>query len=188
MHRHVSRLILAAAVVAALPAPAAAFGIGIGVFGGTSIPVVQDDNGAGTQFGVRLPVTVAPMLTVEPYYATTSAGDKEQEVGGVPYTRSGIDVTSFGVNALLTFGAGFQMSPYVGVGSNTLERDGLDATETGYTFGLGFRFGLPLAKLALHARGGLNMVLEEGSSETSRKWVDATLGVSYGLFSLPVGN
>lgn len=188
MNRVLRNLCLAALLLGTLPVQASALGIGVGAFAGTSIPIIQDDNGSGSQFGIRLPVSVVPMLTVEPYFASSSGGDKDQELGGVTYTRSGIDVTSFGANLLLTFGGGFQFAPYVGVGSNKLERDGLDATETGYTFGLGLRFGLPLAKIALHARGGMNAVLEEGSSETSRKWVDATLGVSYDLFSLPVGN
>ena len=179
---------LTALLIGTLPVQATALGIGVGAFAGTSTPVIQDDNGSGAQFGIRVPVSIVPMFTVEPYFASSSGGDKDQEIGGVTYTRSGIDVTTFGANLLLTFGGGLQFAPYVGVGSNKLERDGLDATETGYTFGLGLRFGLPLAKLALHARGGMNAVLEEGSSETSRKWVDATLGVSYDLFSLPVGN
>lgn len=188
MNRLLRRVFLASLLIGSLPASASAVGIGVGVFGGPSIPIVQDDNGSGAQFGIRIPVSVIPLLTVEPYFATSSGGDKDQDVGGVSYTRSGIDVTSFGANLLLTFGTGFQLAPYVGVGSNSMERDGLDATETGYTFGLGFRFGLPLAKLALHARGGMNAVLEEGSSETSRKWVDATVGLSYDLFTFPVGN
>lgn len=188
MNRVLRKLFLAALLIGALPAHAAALGIGVGAFGGTSIPIVQDDNGSGAQFGIRVPVSVLPMFTVEPYFASSSGGDKDQDLGGTTYTRSGIDVTSFGANVLFTFGTAFQLAPYVGVGSNKLERDGLEATETGYTFGLGFRFGLPLAKLALHARGGMNAVLEEGSSETSRKWVDATVGVSYDLFTFPVGN
>jgi hypothetical protein len=187
MNRVLRKLCLAALLLGTLPVQASALGIGVGAFGGTSIPIIQDDTGAGAQFGIRVPVSVAPLFTVEPYFATSTGGDKDQDVNGVTYTRSGIDVTSFGANVLLTFGSAFQLAPYVGVGSNKLERDGLDATETGYTFGLGFKFGLPLAKLSLHARGGMNAVLEEGSSETSRKWVDATLGVSYDLFTFPVG-
>lgn len=188
MNRFLRHLFLAALVVGLLPAHASAIGIGVGAFGGLSLPAVQDDNGSGTTFGIRVPVSVVPLLTVEPYFATSSGGDKDQDIGGTTYTRSGIDLTSFGANVLLTFGTTFQLAPYAGVGSNKLERDGTDFTETGYTFGLGLRFGLPMAKLALHARGGMNAVLEEGSSETARKWVDATVGLSYDLFTLPVGN
>ena len=44
--------------------------------------------------GVRVPVSLVPLLTLEPYYAKSTGGDKDQEVGGTSFTRSGIDLTS----------------------------------------------------------------------------------------------
>src|ERR1043166_2096434 len=92
-------LLLALAPVAARSAP-----IGLGVFGGASVPLVQDDNGSGSIFGLRAPVNLVPLITVEPYFARTAGGDNDQDVGGITYTRSGIDNTAFGANVLLTFG------------------------------------------------------------------------------------
>jgi len=171
--------------ICALAGTAGAASIGIGAFGGTSIPIVQDDNGNGATFGVRVPVSVIPLLTVEPYFAKSSGGDKDQDVGGITYTRSGIDVTSFGANAMLTFGTGMQMYPFVGIGSAKTKRVGLDATNTQYNFGLGLGFSPPVIKLSIHLRGELASVLEPGNSESARKWANVTLGVSYGLIKFP---
>lgn len=174
-------ILLALVAMAVAPHAARAVGIGVGAFGGVSVPVVQDDNGQGTVFGIRVPVSLVPLLTVEPYYAKTSGGDKDQDVGGITYTRSGIDVTSFGVNAMLKFGAGLQFYPYVGIGSSKLERDALDASSTSYNFGLGIGIAPPIANLSVHLRGELQAVLDENESDVSRKWANVTLGVHYNL-------
>ena len=169
----------------AFASTASAGGIGIGAFAGASVPLVQDDNGQGTLYGVRVPVNVIPLLTVEPYYAKTSGGDKDQEVGGTTYTRSGIDLTSYGANVMLTFGTGFQMYPFAGIGTTKSERTGLDASSSGYNFGLGFAVSPPALKLAFHVRGEMALVKEEDATESARKWANVTVGVSYGLFSFP---
>src|SRR5262247_3288292 len=98
--------------------------IGVSGFAGMSIPIVQDDNGTGPIFGVRIPVQLLSHVTLEPFFASTSDGEASEEIGGVSSTRSGFDVTSFGANALLTFGKGFRFYPFVGISSNTLKRTG----------------------------------------------------------------
>lgn len=159
--------------------------VGVGVFGGASIPVIQEDNGQGTLFGIRIPVSLLPLLTIEPYFGKTSGGDKDQDAGGLTFTRSGIDVTSFGANAMLTFGTGFMLYPYAGIGTAKSERTGLDASSTQYNFGLGLGISPPVANLSVHLRGELASVLEEDASATARKWANVTIGVSYGLLHFP---
>jgi len=91
---------IALVVVAAtwLAAGAAhAVSIGAGAFVGASIPVVQDDNSTGTQFGLRVPIGVAPLLSLEPYVAFSYMGDASETFGGFEYTRSGFDGTAFDV-------------------------------------------------------------------------------------------
>ena len=176
-------LIAFAAIAAANVAHAG--GIGVGVFAGSSIPVVQEDTGNGSVWGVRAPITFVPMLTVEPYYAKTAGGDKDQDVDGITYTRSGIDLTTYGANVMLTFGTGFQLYPFAGIGSTKAERSGLDATSTSYTFGMGLAFKPPVAKLSVHLRGELSAVLDDTDTDTSRKWANLTAGLSYDLFSVP---
>jgi len=159
--------------------------IGVGAFGGLSIPVVQDDNGQGSVFGIRVPVGVIPLVTVEPYFSSTAGGSKDATVGALSVTRSGIDVTGFGANILLTFGTGVQFYPFAGIGTASSKRDGLDASSTAYNFGLGLGVKPPAIPVAIHLRGELASVLEEGNSSTARKWANVTLGVSYNVFKLP---
>jgi hypothetical protein len=169
----------------AFASTASAGSIGIGAFGGASVPLVQADNAQGTMFGVRLPLSIIPLFTVEPYYAKSAGGDVSQEVGGSTLTRSGIDLTSYGANLMLTLGTGFQMYPFAGIGTTQAERIGLKASSTGYNFGLGFGISPPALKLALHLRGEMAVVREAGSTESARKWANVTVGVSYGLLSFP---
>src|SRR5262245_54394658 len=96
---------LAALVLCALAARTAhAASIGVGVFGGVSAPVLQDDQDKGSLYGVRAPVKLVPLLTVEPYYASTALGDKTITVGSTSLTREGSDVTGYGLCAMLTMG------------------------------------------------------------------------------------
>ena len=176
-------IVLMLFALALLPCTAGAVSIGVGAFGGMSIPVLQDDNGQGSVFGLRVPVVLIPLVTVEPYYAKTACGDIEQEVGGETIKRSGMDVDGFGANVLLTFGTGVQMYPFLGIGSSTMQRvDMEDVTNTTYTFGLGFGFS-PMPKLSIHARGEMAAAVD---GETSRKWANVTVGVTYKVFSTPI--
>ncbi len=158
-------------------------GIGIGVFGGASIPVIQDDTGRGSIYGVRVPVNLVPLLTIEPYFASTKGGDVKQDLFGSSYTRSGLDVTDYGANLLLTFGGPVQFYPFAGIGSFKLKRSGeSDISQTGYNFGLGLGFGLPATGLALHLRGELAAAVD---GDVSRKWGNVTAGLQYSFLKLP---
>ncbi len=178
MRRFIALLLVLTAVTAAT---ARAGSIGVGAFAGTSTPVLQDDTGNGTLFGVRVPVKLVPLITVEPYYASSSLGDKTQTIAGIDYTRSGFDVTSYGANALLTMGGPVSFYPFAGVGQTKLKRDPIDDSFTSYSFGLGVGFS-PVPKVTIDLRGELQAVVD---GEASRKFGNATLGVSYALFSMP---
>jgi hypothetical protein len=175
-------LVLLALVLGAGAAGAVGLKIGGGAFGGVSIPVLQDDSKQGTIFGLRLPVGVLPLLTVEPYWATSSLGDAEETFGGLPYTRDGGKVTAYGVNAMLTMGGPVHFYPYVGLASHKLTRAAAeDLTKLGYNFGLGLGFSV-IPRLDVDLRGELNMITLD---ETSRKFANVTAGVSYHFLSLP---
>jgi opacity protein-like surface antigen len=161
---------------------ASAGSVGIGAFGGASIPILQDDNGQGSLFGLRVPVKLIPLITVEPYFARTSGGDKDQSLDELTITYGGIDVTSYGANVLLTFGGRFQLYPYAGIGSFKMKRDGLDESKTGYNFGLGLGLS-PLPKLSIHVRGELAAAVD---GDVSRKWANVTASISYDIFKLPI--
>ncbi len=158
----------------------AATTVGAQVFGGASIPIVQDDNGTGAIFGIRVPVAVHSFVSIEPYFATSALGSKEQQIGSFTYSREGFDVTAFGANLLLGWGnEGFRFFPYAGIGSHQLSRSGSeDINDVGYNFGLGFGF-VPMTKLSVDVRGELNMV---ATGDTSRKFANIMLGVAYRVF------
>jgi opacity protein-like surface antigen len=174
------RLFAAAALTLLLAAGAAhATGVGIGVYGGLSYPIIQDDVKSGTLLGLRAPVSLVPLLTVEPFYSSSSLGDAEEVLGGITYTREGFDQTAYGLNVVLgnPAGMGVRFYPFAGIGKYKLERTGTDIDETGYTFGLGIGVGAT-PKLSVQIRGEFEMVK---TGDTSRKFGNATAGLTYGL-------
>jgi hypothetical protein len=168
---------------AALPPPE----VSVGVFGGLSVPVLQDVDASsfspsdafgdtGSQFGVRVPVVVIPVVTSSPTSPSRATGT--EETFRITYTREGFDGTAFGVNAIsAASGGGLKFYPYVGIASNKLERTGQEIKEVGYNFGLGL--GIPAAaKITVQIRGEFSMV---ATGDTSRKFTNATVGLNYSL-------
>lgn len=176
-------VLLAVLAVALSAATAGAVGIGIEPFAGLSYPVLQDDRTQGAIWGIRVPVNVVPFLTVEPYYSSANYGDKTITTIAGSSTRDGGKVTAFGANLLLQVGGpGFKFYPFVGLGSNKDARTAsADVTKSGYNFGLGVGFGLPM-KLSVDVRGELQMIVD---GDVSRKFGNATAGVSYHFLTLP---
>ncbi len=169
------RLVLLSVSLLVLAAPAArAAGVGVGLFGGMSYPIVQDDTGNGTLFGVRAPVHLVPMFMVEPWYASTNLSDKVTTIAGLSYTRQGFDVKSYGVNAMLKAGGPVSFYPYIGVGRASLTRSGFDKTLTSYDGGVGLGISA-VPKLSIDVRGELQAVVDGG---TTRKFANVTAGVS----------
>ena len=165
-------------------------GVGVGVFGGLSWPVLQDVSTSsfspgeafgenGSQFGIRVPVTGIPVVTLEPYYSNASYGERTETFNGISYTREGFDGTSFGLNAILgkIDSPGVKFYPYVGLGSYSLDRTGEEIDDIGFNFGLGLGFHVA-TKVTLQVRGEFDMV---ATGDTSRKFTNATLGVNYHL-------
>ncbi|TMQ62852.1 MAG: hypothetical protein E6K79_11375 [Candidatus Eisenbacteria bacterium] len=175
-------LALLALAVGAGAAQAAGPGVGIGPYGGYNIALIQQDTGNGSVFGVRAPVNLIPLITVEPYYATSNLGDVTEKFGGLSYTRTGFDMKAFGATAILgsVGGGGLKFYPYAGIGSYKMTRTGSDdIKETGYNFGLGI--GVPAGpKMSVQMRGGLDMIV---TGDTSRKFASATIGINYNLMS-----
>jgi len=178
MRRSLFSLLAALALCAGT---ARAGSVGIGAFGGASIPIVQDDQGNGSVFGLRAPVQLVPLLRVEPFWSTSALGDKTVDVGGFSQTRTGSDVTTFGLNAMLSLGGPVTFYPFVGIGTVKFDRTGQDETFTSYHMGLGLGLS-PIPKLSVDLRAELQAAAKDGSS---RKMGNITLGASYAVFSMP---
>lgn len=164
--------------------------VGVGVFGGLSVPVLQDvdvssfsPNDAfgptGSQFGIRVPVKVIPVVTLEPFFSKSNYQDQEETFNGLTYTRQGYDGTAFGLNAILgrVGGTGVNFYPYLGVGSFKLSRDSDEFTKMGWNFGVGLSVS-PAPRWSIQIRPEFNMVVTD---DTSRKFGNATVGVNYEL-------
>jgi Outer membrane protein beta-barrel domain len=176
MKRSLALLLLFLGVGAPM-AHAGEISIGAGAFGGYAVPIIQDDAGSGVMYGVRVPVQLSPMFTIEPYFMSSQLDDVTEELGDPPveYTRSGFEMMSIGGNVILFNGTFY---PFVGFGSYELTRPGSeDISELGWNFGLGL--GLPVAeKFRLDIRGELDMIVTD---ESSRKFGAATVGLTYHL-------
>ena len=176
-------LLIACVALAATAQTAAAIGIGVAVFGGQSYPVVQDDRGFGGLVGIRVPVNLVPLIAVEPYYSKADYGDKTITTLAGPQTIEGGYVSSWGLNVLVTSGTPMlRFYPYFGISSNTDDHPPTgETTTTGYNLGVGVGVGLPI-KLSVDLRGEGQMIVD---GDTSRKFGNWTLGVSYSFLSLP---
>jgi hypothetical protein len=153
--------------------------IGLGAYGGMSFPVVQEDQSQGSMYGVRAPLSLTRLVSVEPFWSFTALGDQLVNVGGVDFTREGSDVTTFGANVLFSTSGPTRFYPYVGMGSVAFKRSGQDETFTSYQFGLGFGF-TPAPRFNLDFRGELQAAAKD---EVSRKMANVLVGVSYSLYS-----
>ncbi len=173
--------VIAIAVLALAASTARAASIGAGLFGGMSVPVLQEDQGNGSLMGVRFPVKLVPLFAVEPFYAKTTLGDKTLDVGGFSVTREGSEVTSYGVNAMLTLGGPVSFYPYAGIGQAKFKRTAQDESFTSYHMGLGIGVSV-VPKLTFDLRGELQAAVD---GNASRKMANVTLGASYSIFSLP---
>ena len=179
--RFAATMLVAATVLACIAPRAHAVTVGIGAYGGTSVSVIQQDNKGGGIFGARLPVSLIPLFTIEPYFATSSGGKLTKVFGDHSYTRSGFDQKVFGANLLFgsaIAGRGIKFMNSLGISSNKLTRAGsTDISEMGYSEGLGLGVGVT-PEIALIVRGDLSLVK---TGETSRKFANATINLYYTL-------
>ena len=180
MKRIVPILLLGLALTAGA---AHAAGIGVGAFGGTSIPVVQEDAKTGALYGVRLPVTVVPLLRLEPFWATNAAGRRRGDVRWPDlHSRRRRD---FGLRAerhardRRARCASTRSRASARTGSCARRRTTARRSATTPGSGLGLS---PLPGLEVDLRAEFVVITLDG---TSRKVVNVTLGASYRFLNLP---
>lgn len=174
-------LMIALVAFACVASNAHAGSIGVGAFGGVSVPVLQEDQAQGSLLGIRVPVKLVPLFTAEPFYSKGKLSDKTVTIGGLDFTREGFDVTTYGLNAMLTLGGPISFYPYAGIGKAKFERTGQNESWTSYSLGLGLSLS-PIPKVSVDLRGELQAAVD---GDVSRKMVNVTLGASYSLFSMP---
>lgn len=171
------KLLMAAAICVAMVSTASAAGIGLGAYGGTAIPIVQDDQGNGLVFGAKAKLALIPGFAFEPNINFLSYGDADLGFG----TREGSKVTYFGADILFG-GAGLPIGPSVyligGAGLYSTSRDNdEDYSDFGFNVGLGIELGIG-SGIALDVRGKAHFIMFEGAS---KKFATITGGLNYYL-------
>ncbi len=157
--------------------PAGAIKLGVGLSGGVNMPVLQEDQGSGTVFGLKGKLNILPGVSVEPNINFAAFGESKQEEFG---NRPGSKITSFGVDAILGSGlpgVGVKMYGILGGGIYKTTREFDDsATKIGWATGLGLEVGIT-KKIGIDVRGKLNVISSEGGA--TRKSAALTGGVNY---------
>lgn len=151
---------------------------GVGAFAGLSMPLAQDDQGSGTEFGFRGRLKLS-FVTVEPNFTIAKWGEGDL-IAGVTAMPDGSKVTSFGVDALLG-GApgvpGFKPFFVIGAGSYKVKNDDtqFDESALGFSGGLGFLFGFS-PKIDVDVRGKAIVIPMDGGG--SKKALSVTAGLA----------
>jgi hypothetical protein len=158
-----------------------AFGpkLSAGAFGGVNIPIVQDDQGQGTVFGLMARFNAFGIFSIEPNISFGKWG-KPDPVDGFDLGIDGSKIRSYGVELLLGGLPGtVGVKPYflAGFGYYSIKNDDTDYDESnlGYSIGLGIDIGiLPKIDFDLRAKAILVPV-----GDTSKKAVTITGGILY---------
>jgi hypothetical protein len=154
--------------------------VSVGAFGGLNIPIVQEDAGSGTDFGVKAKFSPMPMIAGAAFFEARTFGDASFTLGNTEYTTPGGNVTSFGVEALIGNtggGPGPHFYWAVGISSYKWTRDNWeDVSKVGYHVGPGIEIVLP-AKIGIEVRGKFELVPTEGDG--SRKNALLLVGANY---------
>ena len=156
--------------------------VSFGAFGGLNIPIVQEDAGSGSDFGVKAKFSPLPMIAGAAFFEARTFGDASISFAGTEYTTSGGNVTSFGVEALIGNtggGPGPHFYWAVGISSYKWTRDNWeDVSKVGYHIGPGIELVLP-AKIGLEARAKFEIVPTGGDG--ARKNGIILVGANYHL-------
>jgi opacity protein-like surface antigen len=154
--------------------------LGAGVFAGLSIPLIQDDQSQGFEYGFKGRFGVASLIVLEPYVSFAKWGEPDP-VDDVELGIVGSKVTSFGLEASLGNLPGIKgIAPYfvAGIGSYKVKNEdtGYESSKFGWSAGLGLGIGLS-PKFSLDVRGkAIVAPQEEGGS---KKAIGATAGINF---------
>ncbi len=172
-------VVLLLLVSALLVAPTVeATGLGVGAFGGVSIPIVQKDAAQGIVAGAHVRLSLIGMLGVEPNFTYMKDGDwKVDDLPGV--TFKGSKVSAYGVNLILGGAgpfAGVRFFPFIGGKIYNLKKPELNSdSQIGWNLGVGLEFGIGNLGIEARAAGELMKLKPKGS----RKWAHITAGLNY---------
>lgn len=183
--KRIALLFLVLAVV--LPAAAATYPLGVGLYGGYDMPLLQQDVGSGAMWSIGVRGNIWSFFHGQLLVRGTSQGDVEEELefgnSTETLTYKGGTLTGFGLNILLAGKNPANIWPYglVGLSSNSLgfgddfkEDDSL----LGWAFGGGLSINLYNRTVYLDANTSL-LVMPFHDNKASRKNWQTLVGVQY---------
>jgi len=170
-------LLLAGAVSAQMPK------LGIGASGGVNVPVLQDDQKAGSIFEFRGRVAALPFLIVEPKISFSSYGSPDT-FEDIVWDVDGSKLVAYGVDAVLGGGMGTAgIRPFFvgGIGMYSISNEDTEAflesqSKFGWSAGLGLNIGVA-PTFDVDIRGKAHIITYEGSS--SKKSLSVGGGINY---------
>lgn len=157
--------------------------LGLGVFGGIDLPILQADQDRGPIYGAKARIQFLPLIVFEPHisftaYEATSFTTFQNDL-------SGAEITAYGIDAVLGYpngSIGLRSYLFGGVAYYKITNEQIDAvfgapgSRFGGSGGIGFGIGLSRS-LAIDLRGRLNVItLESGGSKKSASLVG---GINY---------
>ena len=184
------KLLVAVVMLAmlAVQSMAGTYPLGIGLHSGYDMPVIQDDVGAGTMWGISVRGNIVSFLHGQLIVRGTSQGDVDDELksNGVvieTITTAGGTLTGFGLNALLAKKDPVNIWPYfmLGISSNSFspgESFKADESNFGWSIGGGTGINLYNRQIYLEINTSL-LVMPIHDNNASRKNWQSMVGVQY---------
>ena len=178
--------LLVFSMLGAVVASAETYPLGVELFSGYDMPVIQEDVGAGPMFGLAVRGHVWGPFHGELYFRSTSQGDADIDPG-IPndpgFTIAGGTLTGFGLNLLLAKSNPVSVWPYFLLGLSSNSRSpGEDFQEDeslmGWSVGGGTGINLYNRQLYLDVNATL-LVMPFHDNEASRKDGQIRAGIQY---------
>ncbi|MFH1011514.1 MAG: hypothetical protein V1784_09820 [bacterium] len=191
--RIISRFCLLTVVVVMVPAAfAGSYPLGVELFGGFDMPLVQEDVGSGPMYGISVRGHLISIFHAQLVFRGSSQGDKDETVtpvgaASLTETLEGGSLTGFGLNVLLAGKKPALIWPYgfVGISTNSFspgERD--KETLLGTSWGGGLAVSLYRNMVYADANASL-LVMPIEKNSASRKNLQIGVGLMY-MFQIPM--
>jgi hypothetical protein len=151
--------------------------IGVGAYGFSNIPIVQDDAETSALWGIKGRVGLLSIVDFEPSITFISSKDVKLEQEGVEIEIPGPDITSY----LFNVSIGRTVYTSLGIGWSKIDLNqagGGTTNETTYNFGGGVE--IPAGPLAIDASARLLIINHADSA--SRKSLAIMAGANYYFF------
>jgi len=185
-------VLLAISVITVPAAFAGSYPLGVELFGGFDMPLVQEDVGSGPMYGISVRGHVISIFHAQLVFRGSSQGDKDESITpiGAPSlteTLQGGSLTGFGLNVLLAGKKPALVWPYgfIGISTNSFAPGQRDKeTLLGTSWGGGLAVSLYRNIVYADANASL-LVMPIENNSASRKNLQIGVGLMY-MFQIPM--